>query len=229
MSAEKHLSYYNLRDMFSKDGCPFCIIIEKSIFKYFDDLLYEGVNTSEIVKSLSKSKGFCKIHSKILLGFNDALGTGILYQRILDDIYHSLKNDEIKNFLNKNKDLKDIKNKFCPACINERELLERYTGVFIDFIDEFLEKLKYKDSYPLCFEHFNYISEKLFKIKSPKLKEFKEVQEKNIKNFLNKLNKLIDSYDYQHSPKKLTEAEKRVWIDVVELISGRNFDKRRIK
>jgi hypothetical protein len=44
---------------------------------------------------------------------------------------------------------------------------------------------------------------------------------------MEKLENLINSYDYQHKEKKISELEKRAWIDAVELISGRNYSKKR--
>lgn len=218
MAAERHLSYYNLRDVFSLNGCPFCLIIEKSMIKYFDDLLYEGVNIAETAKELSRSKGFCKIHSKLLLDFNDALGIAILYQRILQEITDNPKNIQ--------KNLKEIQHKHCPACKKEKELLERYAQIFIDFIDDFLHRFK-NNEFPFCFEHYSFIIDKLDKIKSPKINEMKSIQIRNIKKIMDKLDNLINSYNHQHSDRKLTEQEKRAWIDVVEIISGKNIGKKR--
>ncbi|MCX7698526.1 MAG: DUF6062 family protein [Candidatus Goldbacteria bacterium] len=220
MSAERHLSYYNFRDVFSLNGCPFCLIVEKSIIKYFDDLLYEGVNLSETAKEMSRSKGFCRIHSKVLLNFNDALGIAILYQRILQEL------DEDPKCMPKN--IREIQNKYCPACMKEKELLERYSGIFIDFIDDFLRKFK-NNGFPFCFEHFNFILDKLVTLKSSKIKDLKEIQGKNIKNLMHKLENLINSYNYHHSDRKLSEEEKKSWIDAVEIISGKNIEKKRFR
>lgn len=216
MPAERHLSYYNLRDAFSLPGCAFCNAIEINLIKYFDDLLYEQVNSFETVKQLSKSMGFCKLHSKILLDFKDSLGIAILYQRILEE------------YKDNPKAIKEIQNKFCPACLREKEILERYTGVFIDFVDDFLNKFR-NNGFPFCAEHFNFLINQLNKIKSHKIKDLKQIQEKNIKNLMNNLENLINSFDYQHSGKKLTEQEKRAWIDAVEIISGRIIEKKRFR
>lgn len=225
--AERHITYYNLRDVFSSYGCPFCIIIENGLIKYFDDLLYEGVNNAETAKDLSKSKGFCKLHSKLLLEFSDALGVAILYQRVLEEMNNYLKQNSSKKYLEEVKNFKEKQNKFCPACIKEKELLERYTDVFIDFADDFLNRYDRKDAFPVCYEHFNFILNKLIKNKSSEIKKFKEIHEKNIKNFMYKLENLINSYDYHHKEKKIGELEKRAWIDAVEIISGKNYSKKR--
>ncbi len=221
MAPERHLSYYSLMDAFSLNcGCPFCLIIEKSMIKYFDDLLYEGVNSVEIAKELSKSKGFCKKHAKMLLDFNDALGIAILYQRILQEMMNEQKNIQ--------KNISEIQNKYCPACKAEKELNERYAQIFIDFIDEFLQKFK-NNGFPFCFEHYNLIIDKLGRMKTQKVNEIKTIQIKNIKKFLVKLDNLINSYNYQYHDKKLTEQEKIAWIDAVEIVSGKNIGKKRYK
>jgi len=225
--AERHLSYYNLRDAFSSYGCPFCIIVEKGLIKYFDDLLYEGVNIAETAKDLSKSKGFCKLHSKLLFEFSDALGTAILYQRVLDEMNNYLKQSSLKKYIDEVKNFKENQNKFCPACVKEKEIFERYADIFINFTDDFLSKYGRKDAFPICFEHFNVLIDKLIKIKSPQIKEFKDLHEKNIKSFMEKLENLINSYNYHHKEKKISELEKRAWIDAVEIISGKNYSKKR--
>ncbi len=226
MSPERHTGYYNLRDAFDSGICPLCNIIEKGIFKYFDDLLYEGVNTKEIADAMSKSKGLCNKHAQILSGFKDALGIAILYQRILEEINYTLSKKNAIHFYKEYKNFKEKQQKYCIGCLKEKEILDRYVDIFINFTDDFIHLLKQKGN-PFCMEHFIYILEKFIDNQTTKIKEIKSIQKDNSEKLNKKLHVLVDSFNYTIKSRELDESDKNSWINAVEMISGKIFEKQR--
>jgi len=228
MAPERHTGYYNLKEAFEQRGCAFCNILEKSTLKYFDDLLYEGVNDMKVNAELLKSNGYCQRHAGTLLDFKDAMGIALLYQRVIGQINKFAGKKSTTKFLSEFRGYKEKQTRYCPACLNEKAAFERYGGIFVDFIGDFFYDIKRNDAFPFCMEHFIMILDRLAKEDPLKAKELKEIQENNLKNFTSTtLNALIDSYNYQKGAEKLSDTEKKAWIDAVELISGKKFEKQR--
>ena len=226
MAPEKHTTYYNLRDAFERDGCALCGILEKNTIKYFDDLLYEGVNNREINAGLLKSNAYCFRHAQILLDFKDAMVIAMLYQRVIEQLKNRISKKTANEFIRDCGDFEQIQIKNCPACANEKNVIDRYLDAFVDFVDDFLRMIKGKQTFSFCAGHFIIVLGRLAADNPLKAREFKDIQRDNLEKLFGLLDKLIDSYDYQYAG-KLSDREKTAWIDAVNIISGRAFNKQK--
>jgi len=203
---DKHLSYFELVDAFSKDGCPICFLIKDKVEKYFDNLLYENVNDIPFREKFRKNYGFCTLHSYKLLSYNDALAVSILYKDLLGNV---IKNLELKS-------KRDIhKNKKCDVCEFIKDLEARYISIILNYINDKEFKEKFLNSKGLCVPHFGYCINNMKKIPEFFIKFHLE----KYKQIFISLEKYIESNNFAKSKKiELNEEEKTAWKKIIKIL-----------
>lgn len=82
------LSYFRILEACAQPGCPICLLLEESVNKYLDALLYEMVTDSGTHEALRRSLGFCNEHAWRLpqVSASAALGIAIIYRSLVDQV-----------------------------------------------------------------------------------------------------------------------------------------------
>lgn len=82
----KFISYFELRDAFSEEGCPVCKLLLKWTRRYLDSLFHEYVNDPGVRQQLRASQGFCNWHAWMAATIdNSPSGIAIIYEHLLKD------------------------------------------------------------------------------------------------------------------------------------------------
>ena len=218
MSIEKHTTYFNLLDALKEKGCPFCRLADKSVHNYFDAFLFENVTDHEVSKKLMKAKGFCKVHSKKFLEFNDALAAALVYEALIYDM------TEAEGLSLKSLSPKET----CPACLVEKESEERNIDTFRDFIISGDSDIKtaYLASDGICLAH---LKDVLLKIKDREaLGKIIEKEQKLLQGLRIELLEFIRKNDYRFS-KEEWGKEKDSWRRTVAKFVGNDSMKEKRK
>ncbi len=225
MPKEKHTPYYTVLESFEEKGCPICHLLEKSLERYLEGLLYDSVNDPKTREVVRKSKGFCNLHAWRLKKIGDGLGTAIIYKDILDKLFSQMKTvlpEELSHSLERAArggilgSLKKTTDS-CPACLAFRRNEKMYLEVLSENIDDEQFSLAYKSSDGLCLSH------SLGAVKMIKSKEQKafliQVQSEKIETLLGELNEFIRKHDYRSREGYGAEADS--WVRAIEMMVGK--------
>jgi len=140
---ERFTTYFVLKDACREGGCPVCWLLNKSIQRYLENLLYENVNDGGTRTRLRGSLGFCRRHGSLLVSIGDNLGTSIIYEDILRHILDTLD--------------KSVKNGFSPARCPVCELRQRRENDFISTLAGHIADPELRESLDqsrgLCLHH----------------------------------------------------------------------------
>lgn len=82
---EKHIRYYKILDAFGGEECPVCRLLEEAEAQYVHTLLLERVNDRALRKRFNQDGGFCRRHTRGLLGRHDGLAMVILNRKLLEE------------------------------------------------------------------------------------------------------------------------------------------------
>ncbi len=209
----KHLSYYDLIEVFEKPGCPICRLTKKGIEDYYESLIYEYINDMGFRDTFRIDKGFCKYHAYKFLEYNDGLAVSLPYRDLLNDILKDLK-----SVSKRNKKEKKASPSSCMVCRMKKDIEKTYLSIIVDYIedDEFVSKFVKSDG--LCIPHYERL---LSRMKHPP-KWLVDFHVKKYREILKGLDRYIDSCNYSLGERrpKLTKKEKLVWKKVVEYIYG---------
>ncbi|MCX7821804.1 MAG: DUF6062 family protein [Brevinematales bacterium] len=208
---EKHNLYFRVLESFDSKNCPFCYFVESAIEKYFNDILYEGVNDFGFIKKFRETRGFCNFHSYKLLSYKNAISIASLYIYLFKDI--------LSDFENLNKRKNNFKKNNCQAC-NFIDYTEKmYISTFVNFINEKEVEEKFLKSNGFCVPHFINILESLGK-KVPEW--FIDFQYKKFENIFFDLKRYLDSKNVSLKEKvpKLTYEEELIYQKALKILSG---------
>jgi len=147
---EKHNFYFKILETFERSECPLCFYINESLEKYFDQLLYEGVNDFNFIEKFRENKGFCNFHTYKLLSYKNATSTASLYYYLFKDILPDLKK------FNRNK---LIKNNSCQVCEFVDSNEKMYLESFVNYLNEEEFKDQFLKSSGFCLPHLINIDE----------------------------------------------------------------------
>jgi len=205
----KSFSYYNLLETFKQDGCPICLLLQKTIDGYFESLLYENVNDPFVRKGIKGSFGYCKKHSiqieKVAEHSFQDFGLAIIIEDLANMLIERYKD------LNKPAEKQGRRKrspKVCPACIYENTFKEIYASEIARGIKDEKFFNKFKDGSGLCFDHL--IAVKKYITDSSDLKKLLEFQESVVKKTIQDLRSFIKKHDYLNKePITITDAEAR--------------------
>ena len=77
--------YYEYMELFKKDDCPVCLIMDEWLDNFLEEFLYECVNDRSMRRRIMETGGFCPKHAKAMMGKGDPLGHSIIYTVLIDD------------------------------------------------------------------------------------------------------------------------------------------------
>lgn len=204
----KHIAFFNFLESF-KEGCPFCVLIKKSIDKSMHDFLYERVNDPLVRQKIRKSLSFCNRHSWQLQEKGNSLGQAIIYSDILELILEKIEMDK-QNIIEKRE--------ICIFCREEKEILEHYVNVFWKNFSEPEFIAKYKRSFGFCLPHLFVLIKKNKNLKLSK--ELLALEKEKLSELNNDLKEFIRKYDWRFSKEEFGK-EKDAWIKAIEKIIGK--------
>lgn len=204
--------------MSEKDpSCPICKLINESIEKLIDTILYELVNDHQIRSNL-RTMGLCRKHVETIerylhhhpeLGL---LGIAIIYEDILDHKLKTIKQNE-----------SDIYAYSCYLCNRESQIEEVYINSFGKILGgtEGITLFSQSDSV-FCLYHFS----RIYRLLNDTTKNhFKEIQIEKLNYLKNQLSIFIKKHDYQN--KKPIGKEATAYRSVGKLIAQpTNLDNR---
>ncbi|WP_171816306.1 DUF6062 family protein [Thermotoga profunda] len=205
--------------MSEKDqSCPICKLINESMEKLIDTILYELVNDPQVRSNL-RTMGLCRKHVEIIerylhhhpeLGL---LGIAIIYEDILDHKLKTIKQNE-----------SDIYSCSCYLCNHESQLEEVYTSSFGKILSETDGMILFSQSDSVfCLYHFG----KIYRLLNDTTKDrFKEIQTEKLNYLKDQLSIFIKKHDYRN--KESIGKEATAYRSVGKLISQpTNLDNRR--
>lgn len=200
-------------------NCPVCRLINESIEKLVDTILYELVNDPEI-RTNFRNSGLCKRHAEIIERYLERhpelglLGIAIIYEDMLQNQIDLISQN----------DFDSIKNKNCYLCERENEVEKTYISSFIRIFSENdgLDLFE-KSSCILCFDHYYRISTIVDESFAERLKK---IQSAKLSNLKDQLSIFIQKHDYRN---KQPFGKEAVAYKVAGALMGKpvNFSSRR--
>jgi len=212
---EKHSFYFRILESFQSLECPLCFYVNESIERYFDSLLYEGVNDFGFIQKFRDNKGFCNFHTYKLLSYKNATSTASLYFYIFKDILPDLKSFNKKKL---------HKNDSCQVCDLVDSIERMYLSSFVNFSVEKEFKEQFLKSAGFCLPHFLNLDE-FFKKGIPawlldfQYKKFEEIFS-NIKSYLD-----FKNFSLGDKRPKLNREEQLIYQKAIKMFSGYNGKK----
>lgn len=160
---KKHIPYYTVLEALRKaKGCAMCELEAAAVHRHLDSLLYESVNDPGVRENLIRSKGYCLRHAHLLLGFQNGLGTAILYQdqvRLFLDFLASLQGLSAK-VRKKNASAAWGRHDACPACRLQVEGRQSHTEVLLEGLADAEMRGAFEAGPGLCVPHFLFALDK---------------------------------------------------------------------
>jgi hypothetical protein len=212
---EKHSFYFRIIESFESNECPLCFYVNEEVERYFDSLLYEGVNDFGFIQKFRENKGFCNFHTYKLLSYKNATSTATLYFYLFKDILSDLKSFNKKNLK---------RSKSCQVCELIDSIERMYLSSFVNFSIEEEFKEKFLKSAGFCLPHFLDLSE-FFKKEMPQwlldfqYKKFEQIFT-DIKNYLDFMN-----FSLGEKRPKLTREQQLIYQKAIKMFSGYNGKK----
>ena len=216
----KHMPYYTvLEALKTAKGCALCELEAKAMHRHLDNLLYENVNDVGVRGDLARSRGYCPRHAHMLAGFQDGLGTAILYQdqvrlflRFLGQLQGMMAKVLSKN-VQRQWGLHDV----CPACRNELQTRQGHVSTLVEALSEADMRQAFSASAGLCVHHFLAVLQKADDAKSRQF--LLSVQEQKFKDLLRDLREFCRKHDYRFV-KDGFGKEKDSWQRAINMMTG---------
>lgn len=195
---EKHTTYFNLLDAL-KEGCPICFLVKRSVHKFMDDFLYEGINDPGVRQEIKASSGFCNRHAWQLQKSGDGFGQAIVYSELMNVV---LKRPA----------------KTCIFCVQEKEAEGRYLSVFLESFDDTDFGYRYKSSFGLCLPHLAVALKKCRDAGAKKA--LVDIETKKVSALTIELKEFMRKHDHRFSHEKIGK-EGDSWIRAIEKFIGK--------
>ena len=197
--------YYEYMELFKKDDCPVCLIMDEWLDNFLEEFLYECVNDRSMRRRIMETGGFCPKHAKAMMGKGDPLGHSIIYTVLIDDY---IKNPDAK------------KKEGCLVCDLEIDAERRSLNAFLNFFgesEEFSNAFR-ETKTCICRPHLK----KMKKLTRNKdlIKKLSDVQNENLTHAKGCLDEIIRKHDYHYTDEQLTDEERLAWQRAVKLMSG---------
>jgi hypothetical protein len=217
---EKHLPYFTVLEAFQKaKGCALCELEAATTHRYLDFLLYESVNDPGVRENLLRSRGYCLRHAHLLLGFQNGLGTAILYQdqvRLFLDFLAGLQGLSAK-VRRKKATVEWGRHDTCPACRLQHEGRDYHADVFLEGLGQEEMRAAFEVGPGLCVPHFLLV---LDRARDPKQRQYLvQIAEKQFKALLTELQEFCRKHDYRFR-KEGFGKEGDSWIRAVKMMVG---------
>jgi hypothetical protein len=153
---QKHMGYFDVLEAFQKARvCALCELEDRDIRRYLDNLLYENVNDVGVRGDLARSRGYCRRHAHMLLGFADGLGTAILYRDQVMLLLDFLKGQRGLPAKLYRRNLPKAWNHdaACPACAIQAQGRQGYMSTLLEWLEEPEMQAAFDASPGLCVPH----------------------------------------------------------------------------
>ena len=232
----KFISYFELRDAFSEEGCPVCKLLLKWTRRYLDSLFHEYVNDPGVRQQLRASHGFCNWHAWMAATIdNSPSGIAIIYEHLLKDQVEGLQSlmdsigprswwARLKAKWPRGEDRSPMLAKrqhkaACPACERmdlffERNLIDTLLAHITD--SEFADG--FRGSFGLCLPHlYQAIARRQ---DHPNIPLLLDLQLKKLATVRGELHEYIRKLDYRFMAEPRGD-EKTAWRRVIELFVGK--------
>lgn len=226
----RHVSYHRLLEAFQAPGCALCLLSHEAVDRYLDGVLYEKVNDPDLRQSLARSRGFCRDHAWVLLGFGDSLGTALLYRdqvaRALQDVRQAARGARSRRrslWSGPPEEPSGVLRSLrapaapCPACRVAEDAEARYLDVLLQFLDEPEMLGAVQRSRFLCLPH---VARAVERARTPeRAAVLLELAEGALHRLHRELGELIRKRDYRfaHEPRG---QEQTAWLRAVACLVG---------
>ncbi|HOJ88950.1 MAG TPA: DUF6062 family protein [Pseudothermotoga sp.] len=189
-------------------SCPVCRLINESVEKLVDTILYELVNDPQIRSNL-RTMGLCKQHAEMIERYLQQhpelglLGIAIIYEDMLGHELRTLRQPSVEGVGN------------CYLCDRQTQIEKTYTSSFGRIFSEPQGvELFLQSEAVFCLDHFR----KTYQLVDNSMKDrFEEIQVRKLSYLKNQLSIFIEKHDYRN--KKPFGKEANVYKLVGRLIA----------
>jgi len=211
-------SYFDLLQIFSKEGCPICLLSNEVINDYFDNLLYEKVNDPFLRTIIRKSFGYCKRHSLQIERVAENTFQGLGLAIIIEDISNILlkKYEVIAKGIPKKQNSKKQYYNQCPACSYQSTFEQIYASEIAYRVKEEAFFNEFKKSGGLCLHHLTEVTKHI--TDPDDLKRLIEYHVSSLGMIIRDINSFIDKQDYRNKERitaKEAEARKKALRKII--------------
>ena len=178
--------------------CPVCRLTHQGVDRFMQLISLENVTDVDMRLQLRAAGGFCNRHSYHWLKLNDALGTAIIYEDLLNE---AVKRIEKGDFQARRSGLFGRQvapgNPFspCPVCLHQEEIENR---VAHDFAEGFADQARFREAYAapgvagVCLPHFRRV---VGRLDGTVAEEFGARQQEKFRATQEMLRQVIDKMD----------------------------------
>jgi hypothetical protein len=207
---EKHTSYFNLLEQLKDPACPICVQVYKSLQRFLDTYLYEGVNDDTNWNRLSACGGWCSRHGRQLEAFSDGLAVALFYRHEIRKRIKNLGEKKSKGWFAATPAAPP-----CPACVYQSEVESVQIRLFCSAWSE-SEFRQAMESHPgLCLPH---IEAALSQMPSAQAGEFKAQSSLKLEALCRELDTMVAKSDYRSEGRM--GAEGGAWKRALRRVFG---------
>ena len=209
--------------MNENDECPFCFLERKLLEKTMDFVLGDSSSYMESdMRDKTDKAGFCRLHTKMMFDYGNALGNGLILQthlnkvrgelhQVLEGYKPSGKGSLMKRITGKKSEGENPvlawakkRDRSCFICKQLEEEFACYTATFFFMYkkDEAFRK-KAKECKGFCIPHFGVLMDEAEReLSGAQLADFtasmQQVMEKNLERIEEELTWFVDKFDYRN-------------------------------
>lgn len=164
-------AYFDLVETFPKPGCAVCVLMQRDVARYIDNVLFEFANEPDLRATFSAGRGMCIEHGLMLKNnkIGNVIGIARLYRESLDDLLKILDDKTVppvptRGLFGRSKtspvgesladQLEPQNGAGCIAC----ERLNEYEQTYLDMFNRYLSDTRFIDAFRqsegLCLPHF---------------------------------------------------------------------------
>ncbi|MFB3764365.1 MAG: DUF6062 family protein [Methanotrichaceae archaeon] len=155
----------DIMNALKEPGCPICSMQRKWSDRFYYWLLVQNYYAGTMPNELRQSGGFCCRHAEKLLEIRSVYTTSVIYDYLVKDALDKLQSlakeaqQEIQLPSYRHRRFSKISQGKCPACVEERQFVQRATRELVDMLNQDEAAKSYRASDALCMPHFNYAVE----------------------------------------------------------------------
>lgn len=219
------MQYFDLIEALQdSDGCALCRLLQRSVKRYIDALLYEYINKRPTHQAIRASRGLCNQHQwDLQAGHGHSLQVAILCRTALDEVLTITQDTQsnsagFKRLLGRTShaDVLEATGR-CMVCA----YLDDTEGVLIKMVADNITDARlleaYENSSGFCIPHFQHL---LSEVKSEdKAKQFMRLQRHIWQKLHDELDLLIRKNDVEYADQTIGE-EGDSWRRAIRYLSG---------
>jgi hypothetical protein len=211
---EKHTAYYNLLEQLKDSACPICSQAEKSVQKFLDSYLYEGVNDDRNWNRLSAAGGWCSRHARQLEGFSDGLAVALFYRHEIRKRIQSLGERKETGWFSKKSSIPP-----CPACIYQDEIEAGQAHLLVQSLGEEEFQTVFRNHPGLCLPHTTAV---LGNLRGDEALRYQKSASEKLEALCVELDEIVSKSDYRASDKMGSSGD--AWKRALARVYGPNYD-----